>query len=96
MTVTTPEFLSDVEVDEGDVDQYGEEIFKFKKALKNAQDRQKRDYDRKHARQMVSLVEMLWFLLDNLGVGLIYVHGYLPVMLMGKEVKRGVYRSVIA
>lgn len=97
--MTTPEFLSDVEVDEGDVDQYGEEILKFKKALKNAQDRQKWDYDRKHARQfeMVSLVEMLWLLLDNLGVGLIYGHGFLPVMLMARKSRGGGgCRNVIA
>ncbi len=60
------EFLSDDEVDEGDVDQYGEEMLKFRKTLfskandniKNAQDRQKRDYDRKHNRQMVSSVKI--------------------------------------
>ena len=57
-----PESLSGVDEEVG-VSQYEEDMLKFRKTLfskantniKNAQDRQKRDYDRKHHRQMVSI-----------------------------------------
>ena len=60
------ESLSSVDEEVG-ASQYEEEMLKFRKTLfskantniKNAQDRQKRDYDRKHHRQMVSLFSNL-------------------------------------
>ena len=55
------ESLSGVDED-GGMDKYEEEMLKLRKTLfskankniRNAQDRQKRDYDRKHHRQVVS------------------------------------------
>lgn len=55
------ESLSGVDEDRG-MDKYEEEMLKLRKTLfskantniKNAQDRQKRDYDKKHHRQVVS------------------------------------------
>ena len=60
------ESLSSVDEEVG-ASQYEEETLEFRKTLfskantniKNAQDRQKRDYDRKHHHQMVSLFSNL-------------------------------------